>query len=153
MAYFAPYGFSGSLASMRSRRGLIGVHDPANFCLILQISSRNPVFARSVLRICTEGEVQCHPSSHLLIEANTRIDGCSLPTPIPGLNLSLFVAYAGGSGCAVSNSRHRRPGKQADHVGRRGFHLRPRPLPGGFTRSTGLWKSHGRPRKQSHSSG
>src|SRR5258707_2666414 len=58
-------------------------------------------------------------------------------------SFSLFVADAAGSGCAVSNSRHRRPGKQAAHVGRRGFHLRPRPLPGSFTRSTGLWKSHG----------
>src|SRR3984893_3259723 len=35
------------------------------FCLILQISSRTPPFARSILRICTEEEVQCHPSSHL----------------------------------------------------------------------------------------
>jgi hypothetical protein len=78
-----------------------------------------------------------------MIEANTRIDGCSFPTPIPGLHVSLFVAYASGSRCAVSNSRHRGPGKQAAHVGRRGFHLRPRPLLGGFTRSTGLWKSHG----------
>ena len=34
-------------------------------CLILQISSCNPGFTRSILRICTEGEVQCHPSSHL----------------------------------------------------------------------------------------
>jgi hypothetical protein len=25
-----------------------------------------------------------------LIEANTRIDGCSFPTPIPGLNLSRY---------------------------------------------------------------
>jgi hypothetical protein len=27
------------------------------FCLILHISSRNPGFTRSILRICTEGEV------------------------------------------------------------------------------------------------
>ncbi len=35
------------------------------FCLILQISSRNPVFTRSLLRICTEGEARCRPNSHL----------------------------------------------------------------------------------------
>jgi hypothetical protein len=34
------------------------------FCLILQISSRNPPFKRSLLGICTEGEAQCRPSSH-----------------------------------------------------------------------------------------
>src|ERR1700674_2043006 len=36
------------------------------FCLILQISSRTPPFMRSILRTCTEGEVQCPPNSHLL---------------------------------------------------------------------------------------
>jgi hypothetical protein len=35
------------------------------FCLILQISSRNQGFKRPILRTCTEGEVQCRPSSHL----------------------------------------------------------------------------------------
>jgi hypothetical protein len=35
------------------------------FCLILQMSSRNPVFTRSLLGVCNEGEVPCHPSSHL----------------------------------------------------------------------------------------
>jgi hypothetical protein len=38
-------------------------------CLILQMSSRNPVFTRYLLRVCmgvcNEGEVPCHPSSHL----------------------------------------------------------------------------------------
>src|SRR3984885_1335321 len=58
-------------------------------------------------------------------------------------SLSLFLADAAGAGCgAVSNSGHRRPGKQATHVGWRGFQLRPRLLFGGFTRSTRLWKSH-----------
>jgi hypothetical protein len=33
------------------------------FCLILQILSRNPPFKRSLLQICTEGDVQCHPNS------------------------------------------------------------------------------------------
>jgi hypothetical protein len=35
------------------------------FCLILQMSSRNPVFTRSLLGACNEGDVPCHPSSHL----------------------------------------------------------------------------------------
>jgi hypothetical protein len=60
------------------------------FCLILQISSRNPVFTRSLLRICTEGEVPMSSELASLIEANTRIDGCSFPTPIPGLHLSRY---------------------------------------------------------------
>jgi hypothetical protein len=35
------------------------------FCLILQISSRKPPFKRSLLGICIEGDVQCHPNSQL----------------------------------------------------------------------------------------
>jgi hypothetical protein len=34
-----------------------------SFCLILQISTRNPPFKRSLLGICTERDVQCHPNS------------------------------------------------------------------------------------------
>jgi hypothetical protein len=35
------------------------------FCLILQMSSRNPVFTRFILGVCNEGEVPCHLNSHL----------------------------------------------------------------------------------------
>jgi hypothetical protein len=35
------------------------------FCLILHISSHNPPFKCSLLEICTEGDVQCHPNSQL----------------------------------------------------------------------------------------
>src|SRR5277367_1753367 len=112
------------------------------FCLILQMSIRNPVFTRSLLGICNREK--CHVTRARIFDrgkhANRRYFSYSNSW---FASLSLFLADAAGSGCgAVSNSGHRRPGKQAPPVGGRGFHPRPRVLCGGFTRYPRLWKRH-----------
>jgi hypothetical protein len=55
-------GGSGCGRSISTRQGYLILQ---TFCLILQMSSRNPVFTCSLLGVCNEGEVPCHPSSHL----------------------------------------------------------------------------------------
>jgi len=65
-----------------------------------------------------------------LIEANTRIDG-SFPTPIPGLHLSRYSSRTQpGQGVQCPTLAIVAQGSKRLMLGGRGFHLRPRPLPG-----------------------
>src|SRR6202041_94734 len=85
------------------------------FCLILQISSRNPPFKRSLLEYvlretCNVIRTRSFDRGKY---ANRRWFLSYSNSWLA--SVSLFVAYAAGSRAAVPHPRHRRPGKQADH--------------------------------------
>jgi hypothetical protein len=63
--------------------------------------------------------------------------------PIPGLHLSRYSSPTQpGQGVRCPTLAIVAQGSKQIMLGDEAF-TRPRPLPGGFTRSTGLWKSHG----------
>ncbi|SRR5258708_31006265 len=78
-----------------------------------------------------------------LIETNTRIDG-NFPTPIPGLHLSRYSSRTQpGQGVQCPTLAIVAQGSKQLMLGDEVFTCDPGHYPGGFTRSTGLWKSHG----------